>query len=182
MLNEINTHQEPINGALLVPSSHGQAQGGPGKDANVQSRNAQKERAEFLPIFSSLFPCFQIAAPPPPAHGCAHARSVPAGEGSGTCCRAVMLLAVYPPLGDPFCPAILPPQASLSFPASQTQCMGGEFGANQLAAGGSYGQGLWGRDPRLEGKCSWSGGNMSRSRLSHGEVIGHSHASRAAHC
>lgn len=64
MLNEINTHQEPINGALLVPSSHSQARGGPGRDTNVQSRNPQKGKAEFLPIFFSFFPCFQMAASP----------------------------------------------------------------------------------------------------------------------
>lgn len=33
-------------------------------------------------FFSPFFPCFQIAASPPLAHGCAHARTVLAGEGT----------------------------------------------------------------------------------------------------
>ena len=79
-----------------------------------------KRGLNFYPFFSPFFSCFQIAASPPLAHGCAHARTVLAGEGSGTRCCRVMLLAVYPPLGDSFCPAILPRQAFLSFPASET--------------------------------------------------------------
>lgn len=110
---------------------------GPGREANVQSRNPQKERPKFLLFPLSLFYRFQIAASPLLAHGC-----VPPGwchrEDGGTCCCTV----VHPWVIHPAEPS---QQAFLSFPASQTLHRG-EFRANQVATGGGYGQGLWDKD------------------------------------
>lgn len=92
---------------------------GPGRDANVQSRNPQKERPKFLcGAFSlSFLLCFQIVASPLLAHGCA-----PPGwchrESGGTCFCTVMCLTVILPWV--IHPAEPSQQAFFSFPASQT--------------------------------------------------------------
>lgn len=90
-----------------------------------KAETLRKGRLNSYLFFSLFFPVFRWLHLHCQYHGCAHGRTVPAGEGSGTHCHTGMLLAVYPPLGPPFCPAIPPQQAFLSFPASQTQHTGG---------------------------------------------------------
>jgi len=125
VLNEINTHQEPINGALLMPSSHGQARGDQEGTLMYKAENCGKTGLNSYGFFSFSSPVFRPLLSPLPAHGCAHGRMVLAGEDSGTCCCTVMSSSGRPIL--PSLPALArlplfpsPPDTTHRVTAEQT--------------------------------------------------------------